>query len=157
MVFLEYITTLHMDSVERWRGHKAETWYSDQKFMFTIMWNPSGFYVINILPNDIKMSNDYFVTNMLIILEQAIFPRGMAPHVTPTYLIYLIWASDFYSFPTVKEKLNGFKWLTRTSFWVLARDFEKYWSRRIEWRISGLGVAGSRSKPRQDNEDYVIC
>jgi hypothetical protein len=51
-----------------------------KQFMFTIMWNPSGFYVVDRLPNDIKMNNDYFVTNTIIPLEQVIFPRGKAPH-----------------------------------------------------------------------------
>jgi hypothetical protein len=50
-----------------------------KKFMFTIMWNPSGFYVIDRLPNDTKINSDYFVTNILIPLEEAIFHRGRAP------------------------------------------------------------------------------
>jgi hypothetical protein len=45
------------------------------KFMFTIIWNPSGFYVVDRLPNHSKMNNAYFMTNILIPLEQAIFPR----------------------------------------------------------------------------------
>jgi hypothetical protein len=80
MIFLQCITTSHVDSVERWRGHKAETWYSEQKFMFTIMWNPNGFYVVDRLPNDTKMNSDYFVTDIFILFEQAIFPRGRTPH-----------------------------------------------------------------------------
>jgi hypothetical protein len=44
------------------------------------MWNPSGFYVVDRLPNDIKMNNDYFVTNMVISFEQVIFPRGRVLH-----------------------------------------------------------------------------
>jgi hypothetical protein len=44
------------------------------------MWNPSSFYVIDKLLNDTRMNNDYFVTNMLIPLEQAIFLRWRAPH-----------------------------------------------------------------------------
>jgi hypothetical protein len=42
--------------------------------MFTIIWNPTGFYVVDILLNDIKMKSDYFVTNIFISLEQMIFP-----------------------------------------------------------------------------------
>jgi hypothetical protein len=64
VICLQYITTSHVDSVnsvERWYGHKTETWYSEQKFMFTIMWNPSGFYVVDRLSNDIKMNSTYFV------------------------------------------------------------------------------------------------
>jgi hypothetical protein len=48
--------------------------------MFTILWNPSGFYVVDKLPNDTKMNNTYFVTNLLIRLEEMIFPQGRAPH-----------------------------------------------------------------------------
>jgi histone-lysine N-methyltransferase SETMAR len=44
------------------------------------MWNSSGFYVIERFPNDTKMNSDYFVTNMLILLEYAIFHRGRASH-----------------------------------------------------------------------------
>jgi hypothetical protein len=29
--FFKYITLSHVDSVERWRDHKTETWYSEQK------------------------------------------------------------------------------------------------------------------------------
>jgi hypothetical protein len=39
---------------------------------------------------------------------------------------------------------------------VSARDFEWYRSRRIEWRISGLGAVSSRSKPRQWRLRQVI-
>jgi hypothetical protein len=78
--FLEYITTSHVDSVEIWRDHKAETWYSEQKFMFAIMWNSSGFYVIDRLSNDTKMNSDYFMTNIFIPFEQMIFPRWRAFH-----------------------------------------------------------------------------
>jgi hypothetical protein len=49
-------------------------------FMSTIRWNPSGFYVVDRLPNDNKMNSGYFVTILFIPLEPAIFPRGRAPH-----------------------------------------------------------------------------
>jgi hypothetical protein len=49
-------------------------------FMFTTIWNFSGFYVVDRLPNHTKMNSAYFVTNIIILLEQAIFPRGRAPH-----------------------------------------------------------------------------
>jgi hypothetical protein len=48
--------------------------------MFTVAWNAIGFYVVDRLLNDIKKNNDYLVTNILIALEQAIFPRGKASH-----------------------------------------------------------------------------
>jgi hypothetical protein len=50
------------------------------KFMFIIIWNPNGFYAVDRLPNHTKMNSTYFVTNLLILFEQAIFPRGRAPH-----------------------------------------------------------------------------
>jgi hypothetical protein len=59
-----------------------------KKFMFTIMWNSNGFYVVDRLPNDTKMSSAYFLTNVLIPLEEAIFPRGRAPH-TKRLMIHL--------------------------------------------------------------------
>jgi hypothetical protein len=40
--------------------------------------------------------------------------------------------SDFCLFPTIKENWNGFKWLTRTSFWMPATDFEGSGWIRIE-------------------------
>jgi hypothetical protein len=51
-----------------------------KKFMFTIIWNPTGFYVIDRLPNDTKINRDYFVTNTLVFLGQIIFPCRRAPH-----------------------------------------------------------------------------
>jgi hypothetical protein len=51
-----------------------------KNFMFTILWSPAGFRVVDRLPNDTKMNRAYFATNVLTPLQQAIFPRGMAPH-----------------------------------------------------------------------------
>jgi hypothetical protein len=51
-----------------------------KRFMFTIMWNPSSFYVVDRLTNDIKMNGGYFVTNIFIPFEHAIFPRGRVLH-----------------------------------------------------------------------------
>jgi hypothetical protein len=67
--FLESITISHVDSVERWPDHKAETKHSERKFMFTIMWNASGFYIVDRLLNDTKMNSNYFVTNILILCQ----------------------------------------------------------------------------------------
>jgi hypothetical protein len=39
-------------------------------------------YVVNRFPNDNEMNSDYFVINLPISLEQAIFPRGRARHKT---------------------------------------------------------------------------
>jgi hypothetical protein len=51
-----------------------------KKFMFTIIWNPNGFYIVDRLSNDIKMNSAYFVTNIFISFEQAIFLRGRASY-----------------------------------------------------------------------------
>jgi hypothetical protein len=51
-----------------------------KRIMFMIMWNPSGFYVIDKLLNDAKMNNDYFVINVFILLEYVIFPQWRVPH-----------------------------------------------------------------------------
>jgi hypothetical protein len=107
-----------------------------KKFMFMTIWNPSGFYVVDRLPNHNKMNSAYFTTNVLILLEQAFFPRGRAPHQKrlvihldncsiQTSRVSTDWLeehsilrmshslyspdlapSDFYLFPTVKEKLE---------------------------------------------------
>jgi hypothetical protein len=50
------------------------------KIMFAIIWNSGGFYVVDRLPSHTKMNSTYFVTKILILLEQAIFPRGRAPY-----------------------------------------------------------------------------
>jgi hypothetical protein len=51
-----------------------------KKIMFTIMWNRDGFHVIDKPPNETKMNNHYFLANILIPLEQSIFPQGRVPH-----------------------------------------------------------------------------
>jgi hypothetical protein len=40
-----------------------------------MIWNSSGFSVVDRLLNDAKMNNAYFVTNVLIPLEKMIFPQ----------------------------------------------------------------------------------
>jgi hypothetical protein len=95
------------------------------------------------------MNSAYFVTNLLILLEQAIFPRGRAPHERllvvhldncsvhisrvstdwlekdsifpmphPPYSDDLA-CSDFYLFPTVKEKLERFQPADEDQFLVI--------------------------------------
>jgi hypothetical protein len=39
-----------------------------REFMCAIIWNPSGFYVVDRFPNDAKMNSAYSVTNILIPL-----------------------------------------------------------------------------------------
>jgi histone-lysine N-methyltransferase SETMAR len=104
--------------------------------MFMIIWNPTRFYIVDRLPNDTKMNSAYFMRNILTPLEEAIFPQGRAPHQKrlvvplgncsahmsrvstewleehgmhcmpqPPYSPGLA-PSDFYLFPTTKEKLE---------------------------------------------------
>jgi histone-lysine N-methyltransferase SETMAR len=68
--------TLSRDDVATKPRHSIQS----RKFMFTIIWNLTGFYVIDRLPDDTKMNSAYFITNILTPLEQAIFPQGRAPH-----------------------------------------------------------------------------
>jgi histone-lysine N-methyltransferase SETMAR len=51
-----------------------------QKFIFTVIWNPLGFQVVDKLPTGTKMNGDYFVTNILEPLEQKIVPNERKPH-----------------------------------------------------------------------------
>jgi hypothetical protein len=124
--------TLSRDDVVTKSRHDIQS----KKSMFIIIWNLSGFYVVNRFPNHIKMNSAYFVTNLLIPLKEAIFPRGRAPHEKQlvvhldncsihTTRVSTDWLeehsilrmphspysldlafSDFYLFPTIKEKLE---------------------------------------------------
>jgi hypothetical protein len=51
-----------------------------KKYRFTIKRNLSGISVVDRPPNDTKTNRAYFVTNGFVLLEQAIFARGRAPH-----------------------------------------------------------------------------
>jgi hypothetical protein len=105
-----------------------------KKFMFTIIWNSSGFHVFDRLPNDARMNSAYFATNVVIPLEETIFPQGRAPrerllvihldncsiHISRVSTDWLeehdivrmsqppyspgLAPSDFYLFPIVKEE-----------------------------------------------------
>jgi hypothetical protein len=119
--------------------------------MFTIIWNPSGLYVIDRLPNETKRNGAYFVTNILILVEEEIFPQGSAPrerrliiHLDNcsihTSRVSTDWLEEhdivpisqpFYSpnlarvtstcFRQSNKNSNGFSWLTRTSFLSLCK------------------------------------
>jgi histone-lysine N-methyltransferase SETMAR len=121
--------------------------------MFTIIWNPSGFYVVDRLPNDIKMNSAYFVTNVLIPLEETIFPQKMdlrerrpvihldncLMHTSRVSTDWLeehdivrmpqppyspnLAPDDFYLFPTVKEKLEQIQLAHENQFLSLCKRF----------------------------------
>jgi hypothetical protein len=105
-----------------------------QKVMFTVIWNPLGFQVVDQLPTGTKMNSNYFATNIIEPLKQKIFPNGRKPHAkrltvhVDTCSIHTSGASevfmadhnmmrskhphysldltpsDFYMFPTIKER-----------------------------------------------------
>jgi hypothetical protein len=68
--------TLSRDDV----ATKSRQQIQSKKFMFTIIWNPTEFYVVDRFPNDTKMNSAYFVTNIHTPLEEAIFSQGRALH-----------------------------------------------------------------------------
>jgi hypothetical protein len=127
-----WIWTLSGDNI----ATKSRLDIQSKTFWFVIMWSPSGFHVVDRLPNDTKMNTAYFLTNKHILLDQTIFSRGSAPHQkrlvlhldhgavhpSPASRDWLeehdmyrmpqlpyspaLASSDFYLFPTVKEKLE---------------------------------------------------
>jgi hypothetical protein len=56
-----------------------------KKFMFTIRWNSTAFYVVDRLPNDTKMNSAHFVTNIFAPLDKAIFPQQKEAASKKTY------------------------------------------------------------------------
>jgi hypothetical protein len=48
--------------------------------MFTIMWNPLGFHVIDKLPDSVTMNAIYFTENIMGPLEGKIFSDGRVAH-----------------------------------------------------------------------------
>jgi histone-lysine N-methyltransferase SETMAR len=48
--------------------------------MFTMIWSPLRFQVVDKLPTGTKMNSDYFIINVLEPLEQKIFPNGRKSH-----------------------------------------------------------------------------
>jgi hypothetical protein len=123
-----------------------------KKFMFTIIWNPTGFYVLDIFPNDTKMNSEYFVTNILISQEQMIFPCRRATHekrlvvlsttalftqvgvqqigsknmaftACQTNSIHIIWLLVICTCFDRQKNSNGFTWLARTSFLSTCKGF----------------------------------
>jgi hypothetical protein len=73
VVFLGSIITSHVDSVQRLRDDKAETWYLEYEVMFTIIWNSHGSHIVDKPPNDTKTNSDYSMTKIISLLKQTIF------------------------------------------------------------------------------------
>jgi hypothetical protein len=115
---------------------KPRTEIQSKKFMFTIMWNPLGFHVIDRLATGEKINSTYFTAHILGPLHQVFFPTGRNPrekrlvvhvdncsvHRSQTTRTFMqnndmtdmphppyspdLAPSDFYLFGTVKEKLE---------------------------------------------------
>jgi hypothetical protein len=103
--------------------------------------------MVDRLPNNTKMNNAYFVTNLPIPIEHAIFARGTIPYETRLVVrrdncsVHTSWVStnwfeknsilfmphppysadlapsDFYLFSTVSEKLEQFQLADEDKFW----------------------------------------
>jgi hypothetical protein len=73
--FLSYspgrVWTLAKDNVVIKPGRDIQT----AKFMFTVIWKPLGFHVIDRLPTGARMNSEYYTTNILARLEEKIFPN----------------------------------------------------------------------------------
>jgi hypothetical protein len=145
--------TLSRDDV----ATKSRQQIQSKKYMFTIIWNPTGFYVVDRLPNDARMNSDYFVTNILICLDQIIFPCRRASH--EKRLVFSVdncsvrtsrgstdWlekhgiyrmrdqfyspnlaTSDLYLFSTVKEKLEQIHLADEDQFLSACKAFWGVW------------------------------
>jgi hypothetical protein len=117
-----------------------------EKSMFTMILNPLGFQVVDKLPTGTKMNSDYFFTNIIEPLEQKIFPNGRGSHaerltvhldscsihtsganevfMAEHNVIRLkhspyspdLAPSDFYLFPTIKERLTNIQMVNDEDF-----------------------------------------
>jgi hypothetical protein len=129
--------------------------------MFTIMWNPSGVSLVDRLRDDTKMNSNYFLINLFILFEQAIFRRGRMPQqkwlvihlengsvstnrvstnrpeeqscaAYRTDSIHLIWHPvTSVYFLERKKSSNGFRSLTSTSFLSPCNRFRGTWSKEL--------------------------
>jgi hypothetical protein len=165
--FFEYITTSHVDSVEKWYGHKTEIWYSEQRIHIYNHMESEWFLccrqIAKWCQNEQRLFCDksiysiyYTRTNdcsskkgaasktigslfrQLLSSHKSSFNRlawraWHSPHATPIHPIHLIWPLMISTcFLQSKKNLNGFRWLTKNSFWVSARDFKGSGSKRIK-------------------------
>jgi hypothetical protein len=136
VVFSDLFSTANVAANQRRRPHKAEAHHPNEKFTFKIFWSPLGFPVDDKLVTGAKMDGDYFMTNVLAQAERRMFPDGGRPHAkrltvhSDNYSVHTSGASevyvaehnmirltrppyspdlapsDFYLFPTVKERLK---------------------------------------------------
>jgi transposase len=57
--------------------------------MFTVVWNPLGFHVIDKLPTGARMNRECFTINVLARLEKEIFPEGRTAHAQRLITVYM--------------------------------------------------------------------
>jgi hypothetical protein len=65
-----------------------------QQFMFTIMWNPRRFHVVNRLPSDTIIDSHYFTTNVLAPLREEFIPRDLAQDPKPLVVHMDMWCNS---------------------------------------------------------------
>jgi hypothetical protein len=136
VVFLEYITTSYMDSIERWCDHKAETWCSEHKILVSHHLESEQLLCCRETPkwyqNEQQLFYDKYIhstwTNNLSWRKESAskttcesFRQLLSSHksdldrlarrtwYTPysTPTLFVWFGSNyFYLFPTVKEKLE---------------------------------------------------
>lgn len=107
-----------------------------KKYMLSVFWNPDGFLIIDILPDDFRFTSEYFINNILEKIYEAtktlrekehrkiiIHFDNARPHTSRKVVEYMdlhsmkraphpayspdIAASDFYLFGYLKNELEG--------------------------------------------------
>ena len=134
-----YLTTDHETQwlpLSKKPSKRAKKMIGSKKYMLTIFWNPKGFQLVKILPDDTTFNDDYFITEILepifemtadLIKESGkkmiLHFDNARPHVSKKVLEYMdshgmdrapqppyspdIAPSDFYLFGYVKGLLAG--------------------------------------------------
>jgi histone-lysine N-methyltransferase SETMAR len=123
------------------------------KFMFTVIWNPLGFHVMNKLPTGARMNSEYTLTHIFAQREEKLFPEGRTAHAKrlivhmDTCSIHTNGATEdymkqnnmmrlrhppyspdltligFYLFPSVKEKLKNIRIVDEAIYSIDCRNF----------------------------------
>jgi hypothetical protein len=155
--------TLTRDDVATKSRHDIHT----KKCVFTVIWNPLGFYVIEKFLTGTKMNSDYFITNILAIHEQMIFSNGrklnikrptvhfddcsihtggaIEIYVTEHYMARLkhppyssdLARSDFYLLPTIKERLKDIQMIDKEDLFYPLKELSKGIPRRELAKVFG--------------------
>jgi hypothetical protein len=138
--------------------------------MFTVIWNPLRFHVIDKCPIGTRMNSDHFITNILASLEQKLFPDGRKfstrrltihlvnysihtsrpteIHITERYMMQLIHSpyslnlalSEFYLFPTIKARLKDTQMVDEGGLFYLVKELLNEISRRELAKVFGTWI-----------------